>query len=243
MLKTAHKQLSVFLVLLPILLSSTKLSVVAQKAANERTPSKKEISSVMQRVFAWQVANPVEINLKNNNLWARAAFYAGIMSAYRATGDKRYLEQALKWSNEREWKLGERPRHADDQVLGQTYLELYLLEKDPKRIANTKATLDAMIADPKPGRVDWWWCDALFMAPPVLARLYTATGDQKYLKFLNTMWWDTTDFLFDPAENLYYRDKNYIGKLNANGKKDFLGPRQRLGNGRYSSGFATPSEE
>jgi len=221
MLKTAHKQLSVFLVLLPILLSSTKLSVVAQKAANERTPSKKEISSVMQRVFAWQVANPVEINLKNNNLWARAAFYAGIMSAYRATGDKRYLEQALKWSNEREWKLGERPRHADDQVLGQTYLELYLLEKDPKRIANTKATLDAMIADPKPGRVDWWWCDALFMAPPVLARLYTATGDQKYLKFLNTMWWDTTDFLFDPAENLYYRDKNYIGKLNANGKKIF----------------------
>ena len=86
---------------------------------------------------------------------------------------------------------------------------------------STKATLDAMIADPKPGRVDWWWCDALFMAPPVLARLYTATGDQKYLKFLNTMWWDTTDFLFDPAENLYYRDKNYIGKLNANGKKIF----------------------
>jgi unsaturated rhamnogalacturonyl hydrolase len=183
--------------------------------------SRKEIRHAMERVFAWQVANPVDINLRNNNLWARAAFYTGIMSAYRTTGDKRYLDQALRWANERQWKLGERPRHADDQAMGQTYLELYLQQKDPVRIENTKAVLDAMISDPKPGREDWWWCDALFMSPPVLARLYTATGDQKYLKFLDAMWWDTTDFLFDPSENLYYRDQKYIGKPNANGKKVF----------------------
>jgi len=35
------------------------------------------------------------------------------------------------------------------------------------------------------------------------------------------MWWDTTDFLFDQDAKLYYRDKNYIGKLNPNGKKIF----------------------
>jgi len=217
MLKIAPKtQLSVLLLLVLIALPAS-----AQKTSSERAPSKKEITAAMQQVFAWQVANPVELNLKNNNVWARAAFYAGIMSAYRETKDQRYLDQALKWANERDWKLGERPRHADDQAAGQTFLELYFLEKDPRRIAATKSTLDAMIADPKPGREDWWWCDALFMSPPVLARLYTATGDQKYLNFLNTMWWDTTAFLFDPSENLYYRDKNYIGKLNANGKKIF----------------------
>jgi len=209
------------LLIVPILLSSIAFPTPAQKAPEVRNYTKKEITATMQKVFAWQVEHPVEINLRNNNLWARAAFYTGIMSAYRETKDKRYLDQALKWSNERDWKLGERPRHADDQAAGQTYLELYLLQKDPQRIANTKAVLDAMIADPKPGREDWWWCDALFMSPPVLARLYTATGDQKYLKALHTMWWDTTDFLFDPAENLYYRDKNYIGKPNANGKKVF----------------------
>ena len=28
------------------------------------------------------------------------------------------------------------------------------------------------------------------------------------------MWFGTTDFLYDPAENLYYRsDKNYNGKV------------------------------
>jgi rhamnogalacturonyl hydrolase YesR len=189
--------------------------------APQNATGEKEIRAVMQRVFKWQTANPVEINLKNNNLWARAAFYAGVMSAYRATGDKEYFEQALQWANSRQWKLGERPRHADDQAPGQTYLELYLLDKNKADITATKSTLDAMIADPKPGREDWWWCDALFMSPPVLARLYAVTKDEKYLTFLNKMWWDTTDFLYDPMENLYYRDKGYIGKPNANGNKVF----------------------
>jgi len=201
---------------LVVLLLTVPCSVSAQNQL-----SKDQVRRVMQKVFEWQVANPVDINLKNNNLWARAAFYAGIMSAYRATGDKKYLEQATRWANERQWKLGERPRHADDHALAQTYLELYLLKKDPEEIANTKAVIDAMMADPKPGREDWWWCDALFMAPPVLARLYAVTKDEKYLKYLDTMWWDTTAFLFDPEENLYYRDKNYIGKLSANGRKVF----------------------
>ncbi|HXG92057.1 MAG TPA: glycoside hydrolase family 88 protein, partial [Blastocatellia bacterium] len=118
-------------------------------------------------------------------------------------------------------RLGDRPRHADDQSPGQTYTELYLLKEDLRMIANTKSALDEMIKNPKPGREDWWWCDALFMSPPVLARLYAATGDGKYIDFLNVMWWDTTDFLFDREAGLYYRDKNYIGRLNANGKRIF----------------------
>ena len=179
------------------------------------------IRAAMARVFQWQVANPVRINEENQNLWARAAFHAGVMDAYRATGDRRYLEGAAKWAEGRGWKLGDRPRHADDQAPGQTYLEIYLLKKDPAMIAHTKATLDAMIASPRPGREDWWWCDALFMSPPVLARLHTVTRDGKYLDFLHAMWQDTTDFLYDPAEGLYYRDQNFIGKRNANGKKIF----------------------
>ncbi|HWT03912.1 MAG TPA: glycoside hydrolase family 88 protein [Pyrinomonadaceae bacterium] len=183
--------------------------------------SEKAVRAVMKKVYAWQVANPVEINTRNENLWARAAFYAGVMAAHGSTGDREYLEQATRWAEERGWKLGDRPRHADDQALGQTYLELYLLKKEPRMIAHTMATLDAMVGSPRPGRDDWWWCDALFMAPPVLARLHRVTGDEKYLDFMDRMWWDTTDFLFDPESKLYYRDANYKGKLNANGKKIF----------------------
>ena len=207
-----------------VALTLTSLILVPAQTHAQRKEdiySRGYISAIMNRVYDWQIANPVEINQKNNNLWARAAFYTGIMAAYSTTHREEYFQQAIRWSESREWKLGERPRHADDHVPGQTYLELYLLKKDPMMIASTRSTLDAMLSDPKPGREDWWWCDALFMAPPVLARLSAATGDKKYIDFLNTMWWDTTDFLFDQEAKLYYRDKNYIGKLNPNGKKTF----------------------
>lgn len=59
------------------------------------------------------------------------------------------------------------------------------------------------------------------MEPPVLVLLSNYTGDQKYNNYLNEMWWDATDFLFDKEENLYYRDKNYFDKRTANGKKVF----------------------
>src|SRR5712675_1548225 len=116
--------------------------------------SRRNISEIMSRVYDWQIRNPVEINQKNNNLWARAAFYTGIMAAYSTTHDKKYFEQAVRWGESREWKLGERPRHADDQSPGQTYLELYLLKKDPVMLAQTKSSLDAMLSNPKPGRED-----------------------------------------------------------------------------------------
>lgn len=200
---------------------SATSSQSAAHASQRDGYAKPSIRTAMVRVFRWQVTHPVEINAQNNNLWARAAFYTGVMAAYQATGDGQYLRQALDWAEGRGWKIGDRPRHADDQSPGQTFLELYLLKREPRMIAHTLSTLDAMAASPRPGREDWWWCDALFMAPPVLARLYNATGDRKYLDFLHRMWWDTTDFLFDPAEGLYYRDKSFIGKPDADGKKVF----------------------
>src|SRR2546423_12196581 len=142
------------------LISLTLMSAPTPAQRKEDIYSKQQIAAIMNRVYDWQIANPVEINQKNNNLWARAAFYTGIMAAYSTTHREKYFQQAVKWAEGREWKLGDRPRHADDQSPGQTYLELYLLKKDPVMIAHTKSALDAMLDDPKPGREDWWWCDA-----------------------------------------------------------------------------------
>ncbi len=68
----------------------------------------------------------------------------------------------------------------------------------------------------------WNWCDALFMSPPVWAKLYNITGEQKYLDFMMKEFNATTDFLFDNEENLYYRDESYIGELD-HGTKIFSG--------------------
>ena len=60
------------------------------------------------------------------------------------------------------------------------------------------------------------------MAPPAFARLYTVTGDKKYLDWADKMWWRTSDYLYDKKEGLYYRDSRYFGKKTTpNGAKVF----------------------
>ena len=64
----------------------------------------------------------------------------------------------------------------------------------------------------------WSWCDALFMAPPVYAKLYAMTGDKKYVDFLTREDRATYDFLCDKEEHLFYRDSRYFNKKEANGQ-------------------------
>jgi unsaturated rhamnogalacturonyl hydrolase len=172
---------------------------------------------LMKRVFDWQLSHFPECwyqpdgtrRVIEPNGWIRSVFYAGVMAVWQTTQDDDYFRAALNWAEAHHWQPGVRPRHADDHCCGQTYTELYFAQEKPEMIAPLRRTIDAMMTDPKPGREDWWWCDALFMAPPVLARLSAATGQQRYLNFMNTMWWDVVDFLYDPQAHLFYRDADY----------------------------------
>jgi hypothetical protein len=78
-----------------ILISVTLMPTQTHAQRKQDIYSKQNIAAV-DRVYEWQIAHPVEINQRNNNLWARAAFYTGIMAAYSTTHDQRYLEQAVK---------------------------------------------------------------------------------------------------------------------------------------------------
>jgi unsaturated rhamnogalacturonyl hydrolase len=202
-----------------ITLALTFLTGVANSQINIYKRS--VIVGKMEKVCSWQLANPVSFNAKNENDWARSAFYTGVMATYRTTGDEKFLREAMKWADAFQYKLAQRLRHADDQARGQTYLEIYELKKEPAMISHTIATFDSLIQDPRKGREDWWWCDALFMAPPVMARLAAATGEQKYLDLMNTMFWDTYDFLYDKDEHLFYRDASFFDKRTPSGKKTF----------------------
>ena len=118
---------------------------------------------------------------------------------------------------------------------GQMYCEMFSLYRDPAMIAPLRERFDYILANPSKGKVEektkaegipagimrWWWCDALFMGPPAWTRLYAVTGEKKYLDFMIQEWWATSDFLFDKEEQLYFRDKSYFAKKEANGKKVF----------------------
>ena len=85
-----------------------------------------------------------------------------------------------------------------------------------------RARLDQEIATPDdPAKPLWWWCDALFMAPPVFADMARATGDTKYLDFMDREWTITADLLYDKNKHLYSRDATYLDKHEKNGEKLF----------------------
>jgi rhamnogalacturonyl hydrolase YesR len=60
------------------------------------------------------------------------------------------------------------------------------------------------------------------------------TGDRRYLELCSKLWWKTSDYLFDPTENLYFRDSRYFTPREANGKKVFWS----RGNGWVLAGLA-----
>lgn len=191
-----------------------------------------QIVDVMRKVCDYQLTTATGVG---RNDWIRSAFYTGVMATYRTTGDEKYLQAAIKWGEEAKWTPNPKDqRHADNLCCGQVYSEIYAIKKDPAMIEPFRQAIDKMLASPRKGREDWWWCDALFMAPTAIARLAAVTGDAKYLAFLHEMWWDSTDFLFDPGASLYFRDKNYFNAKTRNGQKVFWS----RGNGWVVAGTA-----
>jgi rhamnogalacturonyl hydrolase YesR len=121
-----------------------------------------------------------------------------------------------------QWKLGPRQTHADDQAIGQSYLALYRDRAAPERIAPLRAQFDQVMQLPDdPAKPVWWWCDALFMAPPVWSGLAAPTHDDKYLGYMDREWKITSKLLWDEQEHLFYRDGSYLDKREKNGKKIF----------------------
>jgi rhamnogalacturonyl hydrolase YesR len=163
------------------------------------------IKSLMRKACDYQLAEqaqPLTEKRRRKNDWIRAAFYTGVMAAYHQTQDPHYFNAALAWSKDSNFTPHDR-RHADDEACGQIYTELYFLEKDASMIEPLRRRFDELMATEKPGRVEWWWCDALYMSPPALARLAKATGERKYLDYIDRTWWGAPALPYDKAESEY----------------------------------------
>jgi unsaturated rhamnogalacturonyl hydrolase len=181
----------------------------------------RELAKAIRLVADWQLARlPHQAQYD----WTWAALYTGFLAVPDRIAGDRYQRAMMSVGEQLDWQPGPRVMHADDQAIGQTYLELYRLHPDHKMIEPLQARLNQEMAAPDPTdpqRPLWWWCDALFMAPPVYADMYTATGDAKYLDFMDREWEITTHLLYDPAKHLYFRDASYLDKHEKNGEPLF----------------------
>ncbi|SNT19684.1 Rhamnogalacturonyl hydrolase YesR [Granulicella rosea] len=184
------------------------------------------IDAAVRKVADWELKT-WQPYFEGERVWTWSVLYSGFIAVADSTGDAKYRDAMTKMSKHFNYEIKDQYPNADAQSIGQTYVELYLKsgKKDKSMIEPTKASLEQVIGldTLKPGdpRIPWWWCDALFMAPPLWARMTAATGDPKYLNYLDKQWHVTYDRLWDKEEHLYARDESYIPKRGPSGKKIF----------------------
>jgi rhamnogalacturonyl hydrolase YesR len=190
-----------------------------------------DVVALMEKVADWQIA---QLGTSTAETWVESTFYAGLMATYRTTGQTKYLDTVSSWGGANNWSLLSPQTNADDECAGQAFIEAYNVQMNATQIAATRAALDGIVAAPPAGHTLWSWCDALFMAPPVFAKLGAATSQTSYVDTMDTMFWDTTNFLQDKASSLFWRDGNYIGQTCPNGQNMFWS----RGNGWVIAGTA-----
>ena len=173
--------------------------------------------------------------------WIAAVMWAGYADFSHVSAKRDYADAIVKMGSDFQWTPWLRPNgpnHADDLCICQTFLDAYETNKDPARLDPAERRLaavsDHIEKEESADDLTWWWCDALFMAPAAHARLTAITRDPKYLDAMNKEWWRTTGLLYDKEEHLFYRDKSYLDKKTANGKKVFW----TRGNGWVFAGLA-----
>ena len=158
---------------------------------------------------------PIVTNKKRpSNIWTRGTYYEGLIALYDISPEKSYYDYAVQWGEFHNWGLrnGNGTRNADDQCCGQTYIDLYLIDRKPERIANIKDSIDRMVNSDKAD--DWWWIDALQMAMPVFAKLGVIYDDDRYFEKMYEIYNYTKlshgdNGLYNPKHGLWWRDKDF----------------------------------
>ena len=222
------------------------------------TPSPERVFQAGKSVADWQLRSLgylpadglVPAPRAQSKSWEIAAFWIGLARFADITGDQAYRDALLEQGRKNDWQLGPWLEFADDHAIGQSYLWASRNGAGPAALEPMSASFDRILAEPPRVHlgfhfgeegyhtaeclVRWCWCDALFMSPPAMIGLSLETGDGRYADYAFSEFWSATDFLFDPAEKLYFRDSRFFAKRDGEGRKLFWS----RGNGWVFAGIA-----
>lgn len=190
-------------------------------------PSREDTMAAVEYVASSQIAamaaEPIALSTGSNltqmsSNWVAATFYVGAARLARVSDDPetlRFLSAVADHYNYslRGARTGKTLLNADDIAIGDLYQELYARRGQEGVLMPLRQRLDWQVpylarAEDTPALV-WWWADALYMAPPVLARMSAITGDPKYLNAANKEWRRTAARLWVPEERLFLRDERF----------------------------------
>jgi rhamnogalacturonyl hydrolase YesR len=231
--------------------------MTSHAAASATPPTRVEVLQLASRVADWQLAHldgmHITTHMKEESRdprsWQQGAFWVGMTRLAHTSGQKKYMDAIFALGKRNHWKPGDRVHHADDHVIGQIYLWAASHGAGKDVIAPLRGTFDAILADPPVVHLSfhfsrnyeeaqclrrWCWCDAIFMSPPAWLELARQTGERKYRDYALAEFWAATDFLYDPAEKLYFRDSRFFERRDERGRKLFWS----RGNGWVFAGLA-----
>lgn len=149
-----------------------------------------------------------------SNIWTRGVYYEGLMALHEIYPKEAYYDYAYDWAEFHGWgfRNGNANRNADDYCAAQTYIDLYNLEPDPKKLKNTKACINMLLNTPQLD--DWSWIDAIQMGMPVFAKLGVLEKDNRYFEKMYGMYVYTRNKhgdngLFNSTDGLWWRDADF----------------------------------
>ncbi len=183
-----------------------------------------KIDRQAQLVANWMIAHPKGHSPLD---WTYGAFYIGLTTLGLSDPTLPYLDQVRTLGKTHAWRLLPRTYHADDHCIAQSWLEMAAFDNNPTYAASIRQTYDYILTNPHQGLLDfskrdnqkrWSWCDALFMSPTALIRLYGFTGDIRYLAFMDQEYQATTDFLYNQQDHFFFRDSRYFDRRTKNGQ-------------------------
>lgn len=222
---------------------STSISV-GQQLNNEN------IEKSMVHAMEWQQAHPIFAVAPTD--WTNGAYLTGIARAHKTTKNPIFLAALKHEGYKNQWQTYDRFYHADDVAVSYAYL--YLEMNDTRKnyvdLGPTDTFVKKHLYQPniwnvggskdKMKSILWWWCDALFMAPPMLTLYANHTGEMKHLDAMHKYYMETYDLLYDKEEHLFARDTRFVWNgteddlKEENGKKIFWS----RGNGWVLGGLA-----
>lgn len=186
----------------------------------------------------WIKENPES----GNSSWERGAYMIGNIAAYEITGNKSYLDYAVRWAEDNAWKLHEQRNkketsvNANAMLCGESYLELLSLCLGTGTDKYILEETDNLAGNPE--NDDWWWIDAVYMAFACLQKMGVKYGNDKYTEKAHRLFTDMKNVrgLYDEKEHLWHRDERFTPdkELTSNGKKIFWA----RGNGWVFAGLA-----
>lgn len=221
--------------LFPLAFCFTLLSLSACASKKDMiTESKKDVIDIIHKVNQhWQAEHPYTVRA----FWDNAAYHTGNMEAYFLTGNEAYREYSQKWAEHNEWKgakstdksqwryhYGENDLYVlfgDWQTCFQTYIDLYRIEPEEIKIERAKEVMYYQMSTEN--RDYWWWSDGLYMAMPVMTKLYKLTGDELFLEKMQEYYQFAEELMYDEEYALFFRDAKYVypKEPTINGKKNF----------------------